>query len=182
MDHDTNEPTNRTPEEEAAALALAVVSQAAAITQGDPAAVEASDENLREVVAELTDQPLTPRQEDVVATLGVAGGSLAAGLTAALAHEKGVDPGVILGSTSQAIVAQTQSPFVGADDDGDDDPDLVAQAERDARAHAAERDGDHSVPWADHGHRDMADAGRERGDAGESRADRGEDDDADHAS
>jgi hypothetical protein len=178
MDQQTNEPTDRTPEEEAAALALAVVSQAAAITQGDPAAVEASDENLREVVAELTDQPLTPRQEDVVATLGVAGGSLAAGLTAALAHEKGVDPGVILGSTSQAIVAQTQSPFVGADDE----PDLVAQAERDARAHAAERDGDHSVPRADHGHRDMADAGRERGDAGESRADRGEDDDADHAS
>ncbi|NRD27688.1 hypothetical protein [Frigoribacterium sp. VKM Ac-2836] len=119
MDQDTNEPTDRTPEDEAAALALAVVSQAAAITQGDPEAVEASDENLREVVAELTDQPFTARQEDVVATLGTAGGSLAAGLTAALAHEKGVDPAVILGSTSQAIVAQTQtqSPFAGGRDD-----------------------------------------------------------------
>ncbi|ROS54136.1 hypothetical protein [Frigoribacterium sp. PhB24] len=121
MDHDTHEPTDRTPEEEAAALALAVVSQAAAITQGDPEAVEASDENLREVVAELTDQPFTARQEDVVATLGTAGGSLAAGLTAALAHEKGIDPAVILGSTSQAIVAQTQSqtqsPFAGGRDD-----------------------------------------------------------------
>jgi len=182
MDQHTNEPTDRTPEEEAAALALAVVSQAAAITQGDPEAVEASDENLREVVAELTDQPLTPRQEDVVATLGAAGGSLAAGLTAALAHEKGVDPGIILGSTSQAIVAQTQSPFTGANDDMDDDPELVAQAERDARAHAAERDGHAPASRAIDGHRGMADAGRERGDAAESRADRGEDDDADHAS
>ncbi|MGY3263046.1 hypothetical protein [Frigoribacterium sp. 2355] len=182
MDQDTNEPTGRTPEDEAAALALAIVSQAAAITQGDPEAVEASDENLREVVAELTDEPLTPRQEDVMATLGTAGGSLAAGLTAALAHEKGVDPGVILGSTSQAIVAQTQSPFAGGQDDMDDDAELVAQAERDARAHAAERDRDDAPMRADHGHRDMADAGRERGDAGEARAERGDDDDADHAS
>ena len=182
MDQDTNEPTGRTPEDEAAALALAIVSQAAAITQGDPEAVEASDENLREVVAELTDEPLTPRQEDVMATLGTAGGSLAAGLTAALAHEKGVDPGVILGSTSQAIVAQTQSPFAGGQDDRDDDPELVAQAERDARAHAAERDGDDAPTRTDLGHHDMADAGRERGDAGEPRAERGDDDDADHAS
>ena len=117
-----------------------------------------------------------------MATLGTAGGSLAAGLTAALAHEKGVDPGVILGSTSQAIVAQTQSPFAGGQDDMDDDPELVAQAERDARAHAAERDRDDAPMRADHGHRDMADAGRERGDAGEARAERGDDDDADHAS
>ena len=186
MDQDTNEPTARTPEEEAAALALAVVSQAAAITQGDPEAVEASDENLREVVGELSDQPFTARQEDVVATLGTAGGSLAAGLTAALAHEKGVDPGVILGSTSQAIVAQTQTPFAGGHDDMDDDPELVAQAERDARTHAAELDGDDAASRVDggrpvDGRRDMADAGRERGESGESRGDR-DDDDSDHAS
>lgn len=142
MDQDTNEPPDRTPEGEAAALALAVVSQAAAITQGDPVAVEASDENLREVVAELTDQPFTPRQEDVIATLGAAGGSLAAGLTAALAHEKGVDPGVILGSTSQAIVAQTQSPFVNVDDD-------LADAGRER--------GDAGEPRADRGDDDDAD-------------------------
>ncbi|MET4052617.1 hypothetical protein ABID81_001987 [Frigoribacterium sp. PvP054] len=186
MDQDTNEPAARTPEEEAAALALAVVSQAAAITQGDPEAVEASDENLREVVGELTDEPFTARQEDVVATLGTAGGSLAAGLTAALAHEKGVDPGVILGSTSQAIVAQTQTPFAGGLDDMDDDPELVAQAERDARAHAAELDGDDAASRVDGtgplgGRRDMADAGLDRGDAGEPRGER-DDDDSDHVS
>ena len=123
MDQDANEPTpERTPEEEAAALALVVVSPASAITQGDPDALDASEENLRDVVSGLSDAPLTPRQEDVVATLGAAGGSLAAGLSEALAREKGIDAGRVLGSAAEAILAQTQpeTTFVERDDD---DPD-----------------------------------------------------------
>jgi len=182
MDHETNETTGLTPEDEAAALALAVVSQASAITQGDVEAVEASDANLREVVSELSDRPLTPRQEDVVATLGTAGGSLAAGLSSALAHVKGVEPGDVLSSTAQAIVAQTQTPFAGEHDDMEDGSELVERAERDARAHAGELDGDDAASRTGGGGRGMAGAGRDRRESSDPRADGVDDDDSDHVS
>lgn len=102
---DDTTPTDRTPERDAAELALAIVSQAAAITQGDDEALDASDDNLREVVAEQADDPLTEKQEAVVSTLGAAGGSLAAGLSAALAEARGVDATVVLGATAQSILA-----------------------------------------------------------------------------
>lgn len=114
-DDSTDRPPS-TPEQEAAALALAIVSQASAITQGDEEALDASEDNLREVVTGLSDAPLTPRQEDVVATLGAAGGSLAAGLSEALAHTKGVDTGVVLGSAAEAVLAQTQPDAENAPD------------------------------------------------------------------
>jgi hypothetical protein len=129
-----------TPEEEAAALALAIVSQAAAISQGDEEALDASEDNLREVVSGLSDEPLTPRQEDVVATLGAACGSLAAGLSEALAHTKGVDTGAVLGSAAEAVLAQTQpaTRFVA-----DDDQDAEAEADEtpDRPSAADDRDG-----------------------------------------
>jgi hypothetical protein len=129
-----------TPEEEAAALALAIVSQAAAISQGDEEALDASEDNLREVVSGLSDEPLTPRQEDVVATLGAAGGSLAAGLSEALAHTKGVDTSAVLGSAAEAVLAQTQpaTRFVA-----DDDQDAEAEADEtpDRPSAADDRDG-----------------------------------------
>jgi len=109
---DETAPADRTPEQDAAELALAIVSQAAAITQADEDALDASDDNLREVVAELADEPLTERQEEVVATLGTAGGTLAAGLSTALAEARGVDSAEVLRATAQSILAH-------ADDDGD---------------------------------------------------------------
>ena len=113
----TPEPTStRSPEQEAAELALAIVSQATAITQGDDEALDASDANLREVVADQADDPLTERQEAVVATLGTAGGALAAGLSNALAEARGVDPADVLNATARSIVDH-------ADDDPTADPD-----------------------------------------------------------
>jgi len=131
-----------TPEEEAAALALAIVSQASAITQGDEEALDASEDNLRDVVSGLSDEPLTPRQEDVVATLGAAGGSLAAGLSEALAHTKGVDTSTVLGSAAEAVLAQTQpgTRFV-ADEEADADARADRHAEPGRPSAADDRDG-----------------------------------------
>jgi len=124
---DETTPTDRTPERDAAELALAIVSQAAAITQGDDEALDASDDNLREVVAEQADDPLTEKQEAVVSTLGAAGGSLAAGLSSALAEARGVDATVVLGATAQSILAHADAPLVDgaphADDGRDEAPD-----------------------------------------------------------
>ena len=105
-DADTTSP--RTPEQDAAELALAIVSHATAITQDDDAALDASDENLREVVAGQSDEPLTERQEEVVTTLGTAGGALAAGLSHALADARGVDAAEVLGATARSIVAHAR--------------------------------------------------------------------------
>ena len=118
---DETNPTDRTPERDAAELALAIVSQAAAITQGDDEALDASDDNLREVVAEQADDPLTEKQEAVASTLGAAGGSLAAGLSAALAEARGVDATVVLGATAQSILAHVDDvPLVDGAPRADD--------------------------------------------------------------
>lgn len=142
-DDSTDRPPS-TPEQEAAALALAIVSQASAITQGDEEALDASEDNLREVVTGLSDAPLTPRQEDVVATLGAAGGSLAAGLSEALAHTKGVDTGVVLGSAAEAVLAQTQPDVENAPD-----PESASDAETAPGAGADAGANDATAPGAD---------------------------------
>ena len=93
-------------EDVAAVLSLAIVSEATAMTQDDAESLEQSDENLRDVVREQLDQPLDPQQEEVVATLGAAGGSLAAGLSVALADARGVEPRDVLQATAKAVLAQ----------------------------------------------------------------------------
>jgi len=93
-------------EDVAADLSLAIVSEATAMTQDDAESLEQSDENLRDVVREQLDQPLDPQQEEVVATLGAAGGSLAAGLSVALADARGVEPRDVLQATAKAVLAQ----------------------------------------------------------------------------
>ncbi|MBD8703673.1 hypothetical protein [Frigoribacterium sp. CFBP 13712] len=140
-DDSTDRPPS-TPEQEAAALALAIVSQASAITQGDEEALDASEDNLREVVTGLSDAPLTPRQEDVVATLGAAGGSLAAGLSEALAHTKGVDTGVVLGSAAEAVLAQTQPEAENA-------PDAASASDAGTASDDGAGAGDATAPGAD---------------------------------
>ncbi|MCJ0701643.1 hypothetical protein FRIG_10960 [Frigoribacterium faeni] len=140
-DDSTDRPPS-TPEQEAAALALAIVSQASAITQGDEEALDASEDNLREVVTGLSDAPLTPRQEDVVATLGAAGGSLAAGLSEALAHTKGVDTGVVLGSAAEAVLAQTQPEAENA-------PDAASESDAETASDDGAGAGDATAPGAD---------------------------------
>jgi hypothetical protein len=123
---DETTPNDRTPERDAAELALAIVSQAAAITQGDDEALDASDDNLREVVAEQADDPLTEKQEAVVSTLGAAGGSLAAGLSAALAEARGIDADAVLAATARSILAHADDvPLVDGvprAEDGQDGP------------------------------------------------------------
>lgn len=96
----------RSIENDAADLSLAVVSEATAMTSEDPSSLEQSDENLREVVREKLDHPLDPQQEDVVSVLGAAGGSLAAGLSVALADARDVEPREVLQSVARAVLAQ----------------------------------------------------------------------------
>jgi len=117
----------RSIENDAADLSLAVVSEATAMTSEDPSSLEQSDENLREVVREKLDHPLDPQQEDVVSVLGAAGGSLAAGLSVALADARDVEPREVLQSVARAVLAQRTDgdrdladPWQGRAEDGRD--------------------------------------------------------------
>lgn len=76
----TDEHRTPRPEDDAARLGLVVVGEAAALQSGDEAALDASEQNIRETIDELVDEPLTPRQEEVVERLASAGGTLTAGL------------------------------------------------------------------------------------------------------
>ena len=149
----------RTPEQDAAELALAIVSHATAITQEDDAALDASDENLREVVAGQTDQPLTERQQEVVTTLGTAGGALAAGLSHALADARGVDAAEVLSATARSVVAHAR--------DGEALDDAVRDAADDE---LGARRGGASSPSDD----DLEAADPRRGTLPEGEADRGD--------
>ncbi|WIB64001.1 hypothetical protein [Curtobacterium sp. MCBD17_040] len=108
-------------QDDAARLGLAMVGEATAMTTGDEDAFRASEENLREVVAELVDEPLTPRQEQVVETLGAMGGSLTAGLGSALAQEQDREPTEVLGGAAASIVWQQRLADVEQDVDDIDD-------------------------------------------------------------
>ncbi|WIE55047.1 hypothetical protein [Curtobacterium sp. MCBD17_003] len=108
-------------QDDAARLGLAMVGEATAMTTGDEDAFRASEENLREVVAELVDEPLTPRQEQVVETLGAMGGSLTAGLGSALAQEQDREPTEVLGGAAASIVWQQRLADVEQDVDDIED-------------------------------------------------------------
>jgi hypothetical protein len=103
---DAERPQGSTPQDDAARLGLAMVGEATAMTVGDEEAFRVSEENLRDVVDELIDEPLTPRQEEVVETIGAMGASLTAGLSSALAHAQDRDPSEVLGGAAASIVWQ----------------------------------------------------------------------------
>jgi hypothetical protein len=94
------------PEDDAARLGLVVVGEAAALHSGDDAALDASEQNIREVIDEMIDEPLTPRQEEVVERLASAGGTLTAGLSGALAAQSGRSVDQILEGAARSVVWQ----------------------------------------------------------------------------
>ncbi|WP_066516316.1 hypothetical protein [Curtobacterium ammoniigenes] len=93
-------------EQDAVDLGLALVGEASALHSGDMEAVVASEDNLREVVDELVDEPLTERQEEVVETLAASGASLTAGLAGAVSIEQQRPVGDVLRGASRSIVMQ----------------------------------------------------------------------------
>ncbi len=102
----TDENARHRPEEDAARLGLVVVGEAAALQSGDEAALDASIENIRETIDDLIDEPLTPRQEEVVERLASAGGTLTAGLSGALAAQTGRPVDDVLEGAARSIIWQ----------------------------------------------------------------------------
>lgn len=102
----SDEQGSNRPEEDAARLGLVVVGEAAALHSGDESALDASEENIRETVEDLVDEPLTPRQEEVVQRLASAGGTLTAGLSGALAAQTGRSVDDVLEGAARSIVWQ----------------------------------------------------------------------------
>jgi hypothetical protein len=97
---------DRRPEEDAARLGLVVVGEAAALQSGDESALDASEANIRDTIDELVDQPLTPRQEEVVERLAQAGGTLTAGLSGALAAQTGAPVDAVLEGAARSVLWQ----------------------------------------------------------------------------
>lgn len=97
---------DRRPEEDAARLGLVVVGEAAALQSGDESALDASEDNIRETIDELVDEPLTPRQEEVVERLAQAGGTLTAGLSGALAAQTGQPVDAVLEGAARSVLWQ----------------------------------------------------------------------------
>jgi len=102
----TDENERPRPEDDAARLGLVVVGEAAALHAGDDAALDASEENIRETVDSMVDEPLTPRQEEVVERLAAAGGTLTAGLSGALAAKTGGSVEGVLEGAARSVVWQ----------------------------------------------------------------------------
>lgn len=94
------------PEDDAARLGLVVVGEAAALHSGDEAALDASEQNIRDTIDEMIDEPLTDRQEEVVERLAAAGGTLTAGLSGALAAQSGRSVDDILEGAARSVVWQ----------------------------------------------------------------------------
>lgn len=145
--HDmTDDNDTRRPEQDAARLGLVVVGEAAALQSGDEAAMDASEENIRDAVDELVDVPLTPRQEEVVERLAQAGGTLTAGLSGALAAQTGNSVDDVLEGAARSILWQerlAQQADAGHPDGG--------------RAEAGRSDAGHpDTRPEDHGDRDSA--------------------------
>jgi hypothetical protein len=101
----TDEHSTR-PEDDAARLGLVVVGEAAALHSGDESTLDASEDNIRETIDELVDEPLTPRQEEVVERLAAAGGTLTAGLSGALAAQTGRPVDEVLEGAARSVVWQ----------------------------------------------------------------------------
>lgn len=94
------------PEDDAARLGLVVVGEAAALHAGDEAALDASEQNIRDTIDEMIDEPLTERQEEVVERLVSAGGTLTAGLSGALAARSGRSVDDVLEGAARSVVWQ----------------------------------------------------------------------------
>ncbi|MBT1618379.1 hypothetical protein KK090_03835 [Curtobacterium flaccumfaciens pv. poinsettiae] len=102
----TDEHRTPRPEDDAARLGLVVVGEAAALQSGDEAALDASEQNIRDTIDELVDEPLTQRQEEVVERLAAAGGTLTAGLSGALAAQSGRSIDDVLEGAARSVVWQ----------------------------------------------------------------------------
>jgi len=102
----TDEHEGQRPEDDAARLGLVVVGEAAALHSGDEAALDASEQNIRDTIDEMIDEPLTPRQEQVVERLASAGGTLTAGLSGALAAQTGRSVDDVLEGAARSVVWQ----------------------------------------------------------------------------
>ncbi|GAA1493625.1 hypothetical protein [Curtobacterium herbarum] len=144
----TDENDTRRPEQDAARLGLVVVGEASALQSGDEEALNASEANIRDAVDELVDEPLTPRQEEVVARLAQAGGTLTAGLSGALAAQTGHPVEDVLEGAARSIVWQERLASEGLErqdgsrqedgrqdaghpDSGNPDPDRDGRSDRD---------------------------------------------------
>lgn len=145
----TDEHESIRPEDDAARLGLVVVGEAAALHSGDEAALDASEENIRETIDGMVDEPLTDRQEQVVERLASAGGTLTAGLSGALAAQTGRGVDEVLEGAARSVVWQQR---------------LAAQRDDAARQDGADgRDGSDGQDGSD---------GRDREDAGGQQRDR----------
>lgn len=155
------------PEDDAARLGLVVVGEAAALHSGDEAALDASEQNIRDTIDEMIDEPLTERQEEVVERLAAAGGTLTAGLSGALAAQSGRSVDDILEGAARSVVWQ-QRLSQQRDD-----------AEHDVRH---EHDGRHQHDAGrQHDRAEREDHGGQREDAGGQQRERRDDDGRDEA-
>lgn len=128
----TDENDRPRPEDDAARLGLVVVGEAAALHAGDDASLDASEENIRETVDSMVDEPLTPRQEEVVERLASAGGTLTAGLSGALAAKTDGNVEDVLEGAARSVVWQQRlaaerdalqgQPQASPDDEPIDEP------------------------------------------------------------
>lgn len=112
----TDEREDQRPEDDAARLGLVVVGEAAALHSGDDAALDASEQNIRDTIDEMIDEPLTDRQERVVERLAAAGGTLTAGLSGALAAQTGRSVDEILEGAARSVVWQQRLAGMDTDD------------------------------------------------------------------
>lgn len=101
------------PVDDAAQLGLAVVGDATALHTGDEElhtgdedAVIAAGDNLRDIVDELVDEPLTDRQEDVVEALASASSGLTVGLAAEVAFDQHRPVGDVLQGAARSVLMQ----------------------------------------------------------------------------
>ena len=134
------------PEADAARLGLVVVGEAAALHSGDEAALNASEENIRETIDDLVDEPLTPRQEEVVQRLASAGGTITAGLSGALAAQTGRSVEDVLGGAAAAIVWQERLASGNASEIGNDRADADNSGNGRVDADGGDSDEDRSDP------------------------------------
>ncbi|MFJ4219654.1 hypothetical protein [Curtobacterium luteum] len=149
----TDEHQATRPEDDAARLGLVVVGEAAALHAGDDASLDASEQNIRETVDSMVDEPLTDRQEEVVERLASAGGTLTAGLSGALAARSDRSVDDVLAGAARSVVRQQR----------------LSQEREDAGHQERDRE--------DAGHQQREDAGhQQREDAGHQQRDRSDDD------
>lgn len=134
------------PEDDAARLGLVVVGEAAALHSGDEASLDASEQNIRDTIDEMVDEPLTDRQEQVVERLASAGGTLTAGLSGAIAAQTGRSVDDVLEGAARSVVwqqrlAQQRDDAERAPDDTERHRDGAEPRDADAmRDHRGERE------------------------------------------